>query len=144
MLDRVPKLLRPGWVLLHLLVVLACVAMVLAGRWQWGRGVELGALRNYSYGIEWYAFALLVLIGWVKFCHDETVPDPDAGVLHGAVEAAVDTTAVARADQWNDDPEVAAWNARFAELHRNHALREAGLAPDDVRQLADPDRKLLS
>jgi hypothetical protein len=145
-------LLRPHWVFLHLLVVTACVVMVELGRWQWRRGGELDALRNYSYAVEWYAFAVLTLVGWTKICHDELIPDPEADVLHGAVEDPVRTSELALAED-AADPEVAAWNRQFAELHLKHALKEAGISERDLQrqlahelkdQLADPDRKQLS
>ncbi|MCW2621705.1 MAG: hypothetical protein JWL64_1307 [Frankiales bacterium] len=141
-------LLRPQWVVLHLLVVAACVVMVELGMWQWRRGGELHALRNYSYCVEWYAFAVLTVVGWLKICHDELIPDPEAGVLHGAVEDPVRARELALAED-AADPEVAAWNRQFAELHLKHALKEAGLSPralarDRKRQLDTPDRKQLS
>lgn len=146
-----PKLLRPLWLVGHLLIAVAAVAMVKLGIWQWHRGVELSAVRNYSYCVEWYAFAVLTLIGWGKICHDELVPDPDAGILHGAVEPAISAAEMAT---WDDDPEVAAWNAQFRALNLRHALKEAGISdadlqqqladPDTRRPLADPNRKSLS
>ena len=66
------RLLRPSWVALHVLVAVALVVMVRLGLWQWGRGVDSGALRNYSYGLEWWAFAVLTVVGWWRFCVDET------------------------------------------------------------------------
>ena len=134
-------LLRPLWLTGHVLVAVGLVLMVRLGLWQWDRGVELGSFRNYSYSVEWYAFAVLTLVGWVKICHDELVPDPNAGVLDGAVESPVATAAVV---SWDDDPEVAEWNARFRALHLQHALREAGVSEADVqRALADPTRPAL-
>jgi hypothetical protein len=137
-------LLRPSWLALHLLVVVACVVMVELGRWQWSRGGELHAIRNYSYSIEWFAFALLTLVGWIKIGHDELVPDPEADVLHGSVEDAVRERALALAED-EADPELAAWNRQFAELHLKHALKEAALSERDLRRhQPDPDRKQLS
>lgn len=136
------KLLRPLWLAGHVLVVVAAFAMVKLGIWQWHRAVELSAVRNYSYSVEWYVFAALTLIGWAKICHDELVPDPNAGILFGAVEPAISAAEMAT---WDDDPEVAAWNAQFRALNLRHALKEAGVSEADIaRKLADHDRKSLS
>lgn len=139
-------LVRPAWLAGHVLVVVGCVVMVRLALWQWHRGEELDALRNYTYGVEWYAFVVLTVVGWLKICHDELIPDPDAGVLFGAVEPAVSSAEMA---SWDDDPEVAAWNAQFRALHMRHALKESGLTAQEVetsvrQQLADPDRRALS
>lgn len=104
------KLLRPGWVAMHVVIAVLFAAMVWAGWWQWSRGVDSGALRNYAYGLEWWAFALFSVGAWVKFCRDEVV-DPPAPLpvapLPPPVAPVVDDS---------DDPELAAWNARFREL----------------------------
>ena len=68
------RLLRPSWLLMHVLLVAALYLMVRLGSWQWGRGEATDSLRNYSYGLEWWAFAVLTLVGWAKFCWDETAP----------------------------------------------------------------------
>ncbi len=113
-------LLRPGWLVLHVLVVVALVVMVRLGLWQWHRGEGSGGLRNYSYGLEWWAFAALTVVGWTKFCLDET----SGGREEPADEAEPQRTAAAaepersRALVDDEDPELAAWNARFAELAR--------------------------
>ena len=111
-------LFRPGWLALHALVLVALYVMVRLGSWQWGRGAELESLRNYSYGLEWWAFALLTVVGWVKFCLDETAEpvqeQPATPVPAAAVPVVPAMDAV-------DDPELAAWNAHLAELARRDA-----------------------
>jgi hypothetical protein len=134
----VPTLLRPLWLTGHVLVAAGAVVMVKLGLWQWDRARDLSSIQNYSYAVEWGVFALLTVLGWAKICHDELIPDPNAGVLFGAVEPAVSSAEMAA---WDTDPEVAAWNAQFRALHLRHALKEAGLSEADVaRQLAEPDR----
>ena len=113
-------LLRPGWLVLHVLVVVALYAMVRLGAWQWGRGVDLGALRNYSYGLEWWAFALLTVVGWVKFCLDETAERPEG---EPAAPAPVPAAAVTAVPDDEDDPELAAWNAHLRALAARDAER---------------------
>ena len=113
-------LLRPGWLVLHALVLVALVVMVRLGAWQWGRGAEIDSLRNYAYGLEWWAFAVLTVIGWVKFCYDETA-EPGAQDPDAAAPAAPPAPAPAPVVDAEDDPELAAWNARLAELARRDA-----------------------
>ncbi len=111
------SLLRPGWLVLHVVVLVALYVMVRLGSWQWGRGVELDSLRNYSYGLEWWAFAVLTVIGWVKFCLDETAEEPEED---DAAPVPVPTAVLPLVEE-EDDPELAAWNARLAELARRDA-----------------------
>ena len=111
-------LLRPGWLVLHALVLVALVVMVRLGAWQWGRGAEIDSLRNYAYGLEWWVFAVLTVIGWVKFCYDETSEHPDADAAEAIVAAPAPAPVVVDAE---DDPELAAWNAHLAELARRDA-----------------------
>lgn len=138
-------LLRPSWLLLHLAVVGACVAMWFLARWQWDVAHESrGGFRNYSYAVEWVVFLVLTVVGWAKFAHDELIPDPEAGVLYGAVESAVRVSELALAEE-AFDPEVADWNAQFARLHLKHALREKGLTKKQAKaQLAELERKALA
>ena len=110
------RLLRPSWLLLHVLIALAMYAMFRLGVWQWGRGHATGSIRNYSYGLEWWAFTVLTLAGWVKYCIDETGPAPAADTEPAAAE--LPTLPVAVPVSADEDPELAAWNARFAELAR--------------------------
>ncbi len=107
------RLLRPSWLVLHVLLVVALVVMVRLGAWQWSRGEALDSIRNYGYGLEWWAFAVLTLVGWVKFCLDETAPAAEQPEV--APEPVPQPRPVVRVDD-EDDPELAAWNARFAEL----------------------------
>lgn len=110
------RMLRPSWLVLHVLVALALVAMVRLGIWQWGRGEATGSLRNYSYGLEWWAFAVLTLGGWVKFCVDEVHAPPEEREA-----AAAPPPAYVPPVDAEDDPELAAWNAHLAELARRDA-----------------------
>ena len=112
------QLLRPGWLVLHALVLVALVVMVRLGAWQWARGAEIDSVRNYAYGLEWWVFAVLTVIGWVKFCYDETSEHPDADAAEAIVAAPAPAPVVVDAE---DDPELAAWNAHLAELARRDA-----------------------
>ena len=99
---------------MHVLVAAAMYLMYRLGVWQWGRGEATGSIRNYSYGLEWWAFCGLTLAGWVKFCLDETTPEgrvrtPETPVATPELPQAVPVSA-------DEDPALAAWNARFAAL----------------------------
>lgn len=119
------RLLRPAWLVMHVLVAVSLYAMVRLGDWQWSRGEATGSIRNYSYGLEWWAFAALVLVGWVKFCRDETRVDGDEPAGEDApappAEAAPAAGPAEPEHDTEDDPELAAWNARFAALARRDA-----------------------
>ncbi len=114
------ELLRPGWLALHVVAVVALAVQIGFGLWQWGRGEATGGLRNYLYGLEWWAFAVLTLLGYVKFCLDETAADraPRSGVPPPPLPPAAPADAPVHDDE---DPELAAWNARLAELARRDA-----------------------
>lgn len=63
----------PRWLALHVVVVAACVAMVLLGRWQWHVAhVRHGAVQNYAYAFQWWAFTLFALFMWLRVIHDAT------------------------------------------------------------------------
>jgi DNA-binding transcriptional regulator of glucitol operon len=113
------RLLRPSWLVMHVLVVVALYAMFRLGVWQWGRGHQTGSIRNYSYGLEWWAFVVLTLAGWVKFCVDESRPAESEAAP--AAEPAPAAVAVREGPPADEDPDLAAWNARFAELARRDA-----------------------
>lgn len=108
---------------MHLLVVVVCLVMARLGLWQWGVGGIRDSIRNYSYGLEWWAFSLLTVVGWVKFCLDETTPQAEAArqATVPAKPAPVVPAPVVPAAVADDDPELAAWNARLAELARRDA-----------------------
>jgi len=117
----VTRLLRPSWLALHVLVAAAAVVMVRLGVWQWGRGEASGSLRNYSYGLEWWAFAGLTLVAWVKFCLDET--RDVAGTPPEAQAAEPEPAYVRPVVDVSEDPELAAYNAHLAELARRDVER---------------------
>lgn len=107
---------------MHALVLLGLYAMVRLGIWQWGRGEVTGSLRNYSYGLEWWAFAALTLIGWGKFCLDETAATQlDAEAAQSVAGPRPPSLPVAQPVSAAEDPDLAAWNAQFAELARRDA-----------------------
>jgi hypothetical protein len=69
-------LLRPRWLLLHVLTVAACCAMIWLGRWQWHAAARHhGELRNYAYAFQWWAFTAFALVMWSRIVHDHLHPD---------------------------------------------------------------------
>ncbi len=116
----VRRLFTPGWLALHVVAVAAVVVCVEAGRWQLHRAQDSGRVLNWSYAFEWWLFAAFAVFLWAKEMVD---------TLEGRSEATVlpvdDTPSVpVVVDTFDDDPELAAYNRRLAELHaRDQAQR---------------------
>lgn len=65
------RLLRPKWLLLHVLTLAMCAAMIWLGRWQWGAAVRHhGDLRNYAYALQWWAFVGFTALMWFRVVTD--------------------------------------------------------------------------
>jgi hypothetical protein len=104
-------LLHPKWWVLHLLVIAACVAMVLLGRWQWSTaGHRHGDARNYAYAVQWWAFMVFTLVMWGRVIHDYLHPkpseDPDVAVIQQAELALPPSPSTARATSSAPEPAV--------------------------------------
>ncbi|MDQ1721232.1 MAG: hypothetical protein QOI26_966, partial [Pseudonocardiales bacterium] len=64
-------LLRPKWLLLHVLTFAVCAAMIWLGHWQWGAAIRHhGDLRNYGYALQWWAFVGFTLLMWFRVVTD--------------------------------------------------------------------------
>ena len=64
-------LLRPRWLLLHILTLAACAAMIWLGQWQWHTaGRHHGDLRNYAYALQWWAFVGFTVLMWFRVVLD--------------------------------------------------------------------------
>jgi DNA-binding transcriptional regulator of glucitol operon len=115
------RLLTPGWLALHAAAAVVVVGLVGLGRWQWHRALETHRFQNYSYAFEWWLFAAFAVFLWVKTMADslEDAPEePEGEPVPVAPLALVDD---------DDDPELAAYNRRLAELHaRDQADRATG------------------
>jgi hypothetical protein len=126
----VRKVLAPKWWLLHLFVAGAVYGMLRLGLWQWHRAhSSTGGIQNYAYAFQWPLFAVFGIVLWVKTMQDEVRRPagadrrdprthrvaPDAAIIRQpGVRIGVSTPAV-EVDE--NDPEVAAWNARLAALN---------------------------
>jgi len=123
--------LAPRWWVLHLFVAAAVYAMLRLGLWQWHRAhSQSGGIQNYAYAFQWPLFAVFGIVLWVKTMQDEVRGRRGAELRHQAVADGTTpaaeiirqpgvrvgiSTPVVEVDE--DDPEVAAWNARLAALN---------------------------
>ena len=108
-------------------MVLLVVVFLGLGWWQWTRG-ESGNARSFGYALEWPAFAIFVVVFWVRMMRDELKPprpdEPEAaaegsgdeGETEGAREPAPANAARPEIDP-EEDPELAAYNAYLARLN---------------------------
>jgi hypothetical protein len=63
--------LTPGWVLFHLLIWAASVAMVLLGRWQLDvSNSKHFNLQNFGYTLQWWAFTAFAILLWLRVIRD--------------------------------------------------------------------------
>ena len=111
------RLLRPKWVLLHLLVAALFVATFFLGWWQLSKAEAGGGPVNWSYAVQWPLYGFMGLWFYSKMMRDELKRDPDADEPGNEVvlyqRPRIDTTG---------DPEMQAYNAYLAELNER-ALR---------------------
>src|SRR5438270_13584973 len=122
----------------HLVVVVAILAMLRLGEWQWHRAeAPSGGLQNYAYAAQWPLFAVFGLVVWVKTLIEEVRRDPSqprnprtvalapekSGIMRQpGVRVGVSTQRV-HVDE--DDDETQAWNARLAALNAASASVES-------------------
>lgn len=74
-MDR--KFLRPGWIVGHLLVVLAALVCLRLGRWQWHRMHEGGTIQNFGYAVLWPVFGAAFIYMWFRFLQLEKLKDAE-------------------------------------------------------------------
>lgn len=122
------RFLTPRWIRYHLLMVLLVVVFLGLGWWQWTRG-ESGNARSFGYALEWPAFAIFVIVFWVRMMRDELKPprtDEDAvaegaeasgGYAEGAGDEHAVPDSVRPEIDPEEDPELAAYNAYLARLN---------------------------
>jgi hypothetical protein len=124
------RVLAPKWWGLHIGLVLAVVVMLRLGLWQWHRAESAsGGIQNYAYAFQWPIFAILAIVLWVKTLQIEVRRDPNSAEDDRPLPQRVDadivrqpgvvigiTTQSAPVSDSDEDPELAAWNARFAAL----------------------------
>lgn len=134
------RVLAPKWWGLHIGVLIAVLVMLRLGLWQWHRAESAsGGIQNYAYAFQWPLFAVLAIVLWFKTLQEEVRRDPEASdtdhrplpqqvdadiVRQPGVVIGVQTPVMAVPDA-EDDPEVAAWNARLTALNKAHAAAES-------------------
>ncbi len=118
------KLLTIRWIGFHVLTIGCVVLFCILGHWQWDvGGTKRGSIRNYAYGVEWWVFAVILLVLWWRLLREE---------LHGKSKEGEQVTASARREAPRfrvpapqvvahvddaEDPEMAAYNRYLAALH---------------------------
>jgi hypothetical protein len=132
------RVLAPKWWGLHVAVVVAVLVMLRLGEWQWHRANSSGGgIQNYAYAFQWPIFAILAIVLWFKTLQIEVRRDPDATeddrpapqraeadiIRQRGLVIGVTTPEMVVPDA-DEDPEVAAWNARLAALGAAHAAVE--------------------
>lgn len=119
------RFLTLRWIRYHLLMIFLVVAFLVLGWWQWTRG-EGGNARSYGYALEWPAFAIFVVVFWIRLMRDELKPPRpedqaagDAGTGETAGEPAEpEFPDVVRPEiDPETDPELAAYNDYLARLN---------------------------
>jgi DNA-binding transcriptional regulator of glucitol operon len=112
-------------------VVAAVLVMLRLGLWQWHRANSpSGGIQNYAYAGQWPLFAVFAIVLWIRTIVEDSrrepgapptspsrpMPTSDAPIEHypGLIVGLTAPEPLASPDQ---DPELAAWNARLAALN---------------------------
>jgi DNA-binding transcriptional regulator of glucitol operon len=83
-------LLRPKWLLLHVVALAACAAMIWLGHWQWRAAIRHhGDLRNYAYALQWWAFVGFMVLMWFRVVLDHLRSDRAGAAADEVQPAAV-------------------------------------------------------
>ena len=96
------SLLRPAWLVTHVVLLGAAVAMVFLGRWQ----LHVSESNHWdpqttSYIVQWWAFALCTVLFWAKLVRDARRPPPDATSSSGELVVRGQSQALARSGPAN-------------------------------------------
>jgi hypothetical protein len=120
-----PVLLRPLWVVGHVLVAVLVTTFGALAWWQFDRARGGNAL-SIGYTCEWPAFAVFTVGVWLWLCRDAVHPrgdaptapalvDPDRVPDHLVVPVRETFVPVITMD---DDPELVEYNRMLQRLHR--------------------------
>ncbi|MFC3966465.1 transcriptional regulator [Nocardia jiangsuensis] len=117
--DR-PAHRRPALIALVIVAALACLAL---GWWQWERfESSSGTGQNLGYALQWPLFAGFVVFAYFRFVRlerddEEAAAAPSQPSATREIPAGFlpERPAAAR----DDDPELAAYNSYLAELNRS-------------------------
>jgi hypothetical protein len=126
----VRKLLSFRWMSFHALTIGSVVLFCILGKWQWGvGGTKHGSLRNYAYGVEWWVFAVILLVCWYRLLKQELSGETKENTkryMPKAPRYRVPAPQVAAHVEDAEDPEMAAYNRYLESLHQKDL---AGGAP---------------
>ena len=125
-------MLRPGWLLVHVITIAAAVTMILLGRWQLHVSESKHFdIQNFGYTLQWWLFTGFALFFWWRIVRDaarrrEEIAHEGAGGVQGATPAETGAVAdepvayrryVMPAAERSDDPELRAYNDYLARLN---------------------------
>ncbi|CAN5391805.1 hypothetical protein BH10ACT8_BH10ACT8_22350 [soil metagenome] len=111
--------------LLHVFVVASCYAMVRLGHWQWiVAHRHHGAIQNYSYAFQWWAFTFFAILMWFRVVRDWRRRGEDDEAEEAAVKQLLEQPPEIRYVGYvppataivDTDPERARFNAYLADL----------------------------
>jgi len=100
---------------LHIALVVWVAICIAAAWWQVGVAI-LGNSLSYLYAVEWPAFAVLGVFGWYALLNSEKITE-DQEIERKAYEEKMRQEAqLARKAESDEDPALAAYNDRLAEI----------------------------
>jgi TRAP-type C4-dicarboxylate transport system permease small subunit len=113
--------LTPKWLAAHLLLIVACAAMIRLGIWQWHvGGLPRGDVRNYAYAVQWWAFTGFAVFFWARLIRDARLRDvPAPPVQEEPSQAQYRRYTMPQSQEITDsaaDPERARYNAYLRSL----------------------------
>jgi hypothetical protein len=111
----VRRLLTPGWLAGHALMVAMVGAMLGLGGWQLSRATG-GNMLSWAYTIQWPIFAGFVVFMWWREVRRALQGD---AATTGSPPPVAARPAVVSGDDEADDPELAAYNRFLAWLSAN-------------------------
>lgn len=124
-------MLRPGWLLLHVITIAAAITMIMLGRWQLHVSESKHFdIQNFGYTLQWWLFTAFALFFWWRIVRDAAARRSEGsaagGNVHGATPAETDAAKdqpvayrryVMPAPEQSDDPELRAYNDYLARLN---------------------------
>ncbi len=100
---------------LHAAVLVLVPGCAIAAWWQVNRAQD-GNVLSYFYSVMWPAFGILVLSFWWVLIHTDYEAVGLKGMRRQALQSEAPAMPVAGSPGVEADPELAAYNARLAEL----------------------------
>jgi len=125
----VRRLLTPGWLAWHALMVVAVATMLALGAWQFSRATA-GNTLSWGYTLQWPVFAGFTVFIWAREVRRVFRGEPDHRPAPGGparpgpvvTRSGASGPAEAAYDD-SDDPELAAYNRYLAWLSAHPGAR---------------------